>query len=253
MADDWRSIFFIKEKMNLLKQNIDRVVCLCYYTKQTIRSIFIGGEIMKREEKNALSRQRIIEAAIQEFSAKGYSGASLNTVCAEHNISKGIIYHYFKDKDELYLLCVRQCFEALTKYMKEKRGSFTGTLEQKLQAYFDGRLRFFAENPLFLGIFADAAFSPPLALVHQIAICRREFDELNISVLTEFLSSSSVRKELSIPAIVEDFRIYMDYFNMRFVDLFGKKVPSEAALREHEERCHRQLNIMLYGVLGEKR
>mgnify|MGYP002539826609 CR=1 FL=1 len=58
---------------------------------------------MKREEKNALSRQRILDAAMEEFSRNGYDGASLNTVCAEKGISKGIIYHYFKDKDELYL------------------------------------------------------------------------------------------------------------------------------------------------------
>ena len=54
---------------------------------------------MKREEKNALSRQRILEAALREFSEKGYAAASLNTVCAENGISKGIIYHYFADKE----------------------------------------------------------------------------------------------------------------------------------------------------------
>ena len=49
---------------------------------------------MKREEKNALSRQRILDAAMEEFSRRGYEGASLNTVCAEKGLSKGIIYHY---------------------------------------------------------------------------------------------------------------------------------------------------------------
>ena len=56
---------------------------------------------MNREEKNALSRQRILEAALEEFSQKGYEAASLSNVCAEKGISKGIIYHHFKDKDAL--------------------------------------------------------------------------------------------------------------------------------------------------------
>jgi TetR/AcrR family transcriptional regulator len=207
---------------------------------------------MKREEKSALSKQRIIEAAIQEFSRNGYNGASLNTVCAENGISKGIIYHYFKDKNELYLVCVRLCFEKLTQYMKERRNNFTGTLEEKLQAYFDGRFRFFLENPLFLGIFADAAFTPPASLIAQIAVCRRDFDEFSISVLTEFLSSEHVRKDLTIPAIVEDFRSYIDYFNLRFAGSFGKNVPSESVLCEHEKMCYRQLNMLLYGVLNNE-
>lgn len=213
--------------------------------------MFLGGEIMKREEKNALSRQRIIEAAMKEFSAKGYAGASLNTVCAEHGISKGIIYHYFKDKDELYLVCTEACFEALTTYMKEKMYYFNGSLEEKLQNYFRERIRFFAGNPLYLGIFADAVFSPPPAMVHKIADCRREFDELNVCVLTEFLRSKPLRKGLSIPAIVEDFKSYMDFFNMRFKEAFRESVSTENVLQQHEERCHRMLDILLHGVIGE--
>lgn len=206
---------------------------------------------MKREEKNALSRQRIIEAALQEFSAKGYRGASLNTVCAEYDISKGIIYHYFKDKDELYLVCVRGCFEALTSYMQEKLSHSGGTTEEKLQIYFESRLRFFAENPVYLGVFADAAFDPPPLLVEKIMVCRSVFDELNISVLTEFLKRSPLRKGLTVSEIVEDFRSYMDFFNLRFKEAFKENIPSEVVIREHEERCHRQLDIMLHGVIGE--
>ena len=56
---------------------------------------------MKREEKNAVSRQRILSAAMEEFSRKGYEGASLSTLCAEKEISKGLIYHYFSGKEEL--------------------------------------------------------------------------------------------------------------------------------------------------------
>ena len=69
---------------------------------------------MKREEKSAVSRQRILTAAMEEISRKGYEGASLSTLCAEKEISKGLIYHYFSGKDELYLLCVEQCFDAFT-------------------------------------------------------------------------------------------------------------------------------------------
>lgn len=207
---------------------------------------------MKREEKNALSRQRILEAAVQEFSEKGYAGASLNTVCAEKGISKGIIYHYFKDKDELYLACVQLCFDTLTLYLKEHSDGFQGSLEEKLRAYFDRRLHFFVEHPRLLGIFADAALSPPTSLRTEIAACRAEFDAFSISVLTEFLCCEPIRKSLTISVIAEDLRSYIDYFNMKFADSFGTTVPPEAILRKHEERCYRQLNLLLYGVLGDK-
>ncbi len=204
---------------------------------------------MKREEKNALSRQRILEAAMQEFSEKGYENASLNTVCVKYDISKGIIYHHFRDKEELYLLCVANCFAAITAYLKEVAGKLTGSAEQMLRIYFDARLHFFADNPLYLGIFVDAAFTPPASLCTEIAECRKEFDALNIAVLTGLLNGQSLRKGLSVATIVEDFRMYMDFFNMRFKGLLAGESSTEVILRKHEEICHRQLEIFLHGVL----
>lgn len=207
---------------------------------------------MKREEKNVLSRQRILTAAITEFAENGYDAASLNNVCAKNGISKGIIYHYYRDKDELYLLCVKKCFEELTVYLADAAKSLSGTPEQSLGAYFDARLRFFNENRIYAGVFASAAFAPPAHLAGEIASLRSGFDELNIAVLTAQLSGEPLRAGLSVGTVVDDFAMYMDYFNLRFNAALTENEPADKILREHDERCRRQLNMLLYGIIGEK-
>lgn len=206
---------------------------------------------MKQETKSELARQRILDAAMTEFSSKGYERASLNAACAENGISKGIVYHHFKDKNELYLLCVERCFRALTAYLEETVQTFSGTAEERLSGYFNARLRFFAQNPLYLGIFADATFRPPKELNREIAAKRVEFDRLNLSVLTSLLEGKNLRSGLSSIGIAEDFRMYMDYFNVRFWDALCQCDSPEQALHEHEKRCHQQISILLYGVFGE--
>lgn len=37
---------------------------------------------------------------------------------------------------------------------------------------------------------------------------------------------------------------------MRFADSLEDTTPTEAAIRAHGEKCWRQLNMLLYGVLG---
>lgn len=207
---------------------------------------------MKREEKNAASRQKILRAALEEFSRKGYEGASLSTLCAEKEISKGLIYHYFSGKEELYLLCVGQCFEAFTACLAQAAEALHGSAREKLGDYFDARLRFFAENPLYLGIFADAVFNTPPTLAEQIGRLRADFDRLNLSVLTGLLKSQTMRPGLSPEGVAEDFRAYMDYFNLRFRAAVRSGRPVKNILIEHEERCHRQLDILLYGVWERK-
>ena len=207
---------------------------------------------MKREEKNALSRQRILEAALEEFSQKGYEAASLNNVCAEKGISKGIIYHHFKDKDALFLLCVEDCFTQVSAYLQETAEALSGTAQEKLAAYFDARLRFFALHPVYLGIFAEAAFNPPAALAEEIARRRQAFDRLNADVLTGVLGKASLRAELSAETVVEDFRMYMDYFNLRFRSAFRRGCGTDEILTAHENKCRRQLDILLHGVLEDR-
>ena len=56
-------------------------------------------------------RDKIINAAIAEFAENGYEKASTNEIVKNAGISRGLLYHYFKDKEELY--------DVLTKYAIE--------------------------------------------------------------------------------------------------------------------------------------
>ena len=69
---------------------------------------------MKQEEKTRLTRKKITDAAITEFGTKGYEKANINSICAS-GIAKGLIYHNFADKEDLYIECLKLCFEEITK------------------------------------------------------------------------------------------------------------------------------------------
>lgn len=204
---------------------------------------------MKQGEKSALSRQRILEAALSEFSQKGYDGASLSSVCGGGALSKGLIYHYFKDKDELYLQCAAACFDRLTACLAAAWEASAGTTEQRLQAYFDARLRFFAMDKPCAGMFLSAVLNPPAHLAQRLCEVRSGFDALNRRVLTELLESAPLQAELSAASVAEEFGMYADYFNARFGAALAACASPAQALREHEERSHRQLGILLHGVL----
>lgn len=48
-------------------------------------------------------QERILNAALKEFAQKGYEKASTNEIVKEAEISKGLLFHYFKNKKELFL------------------------------------------------------------------------------------------------------------------------------------------------------
>ena len=54
-------------------------------------------------EKVDARRNRILEAALVEFADKGYKKASTNTIVREAKVSKGLLFHYFISKKDLYI------------------------------------------------------------------------------------------------------------------------------------------------------
>jgi TetR/AcrR family transcriptional regulator len=48
------------------------------------------------------ARERILAAALREFSAHGLAGARTDTIAASAKVNKALLYYYFKNKESLY-------------------------------------------------------------------------------------------------------------------------------------------------------
>ncbi len=57
----------------------------------------------RREEKKAISRRRILEAAREIFFRDGFMAANLDHVAQRAGVAKGTLYRYFESKAELYV------------------------------------------------------------------------------------------------------------------------------------------------------
>src|SRR6185369_9974206 len=60
-----------------------------------------------RLARTAARREAILEAALDEFSARGFAAARLEDVAKRAGVAKGTIYLYFKDKEALFQELVR--------------------------------------------------------------------------------------------------------------------------------------------------
>src|SRR2546421_4793225 len=56
-----------------------------------------------REEHRALTRTRVLEAAVRVFARRGFHGASVQEIAREAGASTGAIYSNFAGKEDLYL------------------------------------------------------------------------------------------------------------------------------------------------------
>ena len=66
------------------------------------------------EGLDAARRERILDAAADQFLDRGYDGASINRIIEEAGISKGVLYYYFDDKEDLFTTVIEQASSRLT-------------------------------------------------------------------------------------------------------------------------------------------
>lgn len=81
-----------------------------------------GGSLLTSKFFNLDEQKqlRILNAAIYEFAQKGYDQASTNGIVKSAGISKGLLFHYFKSKKDLYLFLHQHFVEVLkTEFFSE--------------------------------------------------------------------------------------------------------------------------------------
>ena len=65
-------------------------------------------------------RERITEAAIVVFAAKGYRSARVSDVAKEAGVADGTIYLYFRNKEDLLLSIFEEKMEMLLQILESK-------------------------------------------------------------------------------------------------------------------------------------
>ena len=63
-------------------------------------------------------RSRIFQAAVNEFAQRNIDAASLANIVAEARISRGSIYQYFRDKEDLYVHVIESLRAKRAEYVK---------------------------------------------------------------------------------------------------------------------------------------
>jgi AcrR family transcriptional regulator len=61
----------------------------------------------------AATRKRILDAAVDEFGAKGYNGARVENIVRNANSNMRMLYHYFDDKEKLYIAVIEEVYRAV--------------------------------------------------------------------------------------------------------------------------------------------
>src|SRR5688500_19358842 len=65
---------------------------------------------MRKPKDPEANRARMVAAAIEEFAARGFKGASMDAIAARTHTTRALINYYFGSKEKLYIAVLEQVY-----------------------------------------------------------------------------------------------------------------------------------------------
>jgi AcrR family transcriptional regulator len=118
-------------------------------------------------EEAADLKERILLTAIDEFSRHGYAGASTNTIVASAGVSKGLLFHYYGNKKELFIECARFVFDKMESYILGRIDFQSDDIFDRITHSLRVKMQFCSEHPVFMGLAYNLWYSEERPLIEE--------------------------------------------------------------------------------------
>ena len=194
-------------------------------------------------------RERIIQACLTEFAAKGYEQASTNEMVKRAGISKGLLFHYFGSKKALYLYLVDHAIEKILASYASYPIEYSEEIFTRLRQIGMVKLKLSLAYPEMTKVLVEAFVASPEDIRQEI---QQKYAELYAKLAPPIfrgLDLSKFRPEVKPDKALEVLTMFLDALEQKYrkayqgheQDLF-KDV--EQIMAEYEE----YFEILKYGM-----
>lgn len=190
--------------------------------------------------------KQILDAALAVFGERGLSNARLDDIAKRAGVSKGTIYLYFPNKEELFREVIRSTVVAQIEIGEQAAATSTGTATESLTRIMRGMFEFF-RSPTYASIFrlvnAELYNIPDLAEFYAQEVVERQ-RRLIAGVIAHGIETGEFRH--ADPTIAG--RIFTSMFLMHGLWCSQKKLCSHIVGRSDEQVFNELLQFGLSAI-----
>ena len=177
-------------------------------------------------------RNRIITAALQEFSGNDYEKASMRHIGKAAGISVSNMYNYYRNKEELFESIIKPVYETV-------KNLFRQSLKQAAQKAVEGKNTLTAIDDIFKTIINmdDQQLRLFVILCENSSGTRYEKSKEEMTVLLRMLLAEAVRQPGASPQIEESQNDILNIIAENYMDGFLK------VLKDCQDRSRAEANM----------
>ena len=156
------------------------------------------------EEIRNKSREKIINAATELFAENGFNATSIYDIAKKAGISKGLVYNYFKSKEELLDDIVFSAFNDFDEFIDTLSKSREDPVES-LSEVMEKTFKSLKEKPQFWKLITGLSFKQKIRerYAEQIAHRQASYFEVASKLLQKLNIENPLKEFLFIGAIID--------------------------------------------------
>ncbi len=193
-------------------------------------------------------KDKIILESLKEFSLKGYENASTNTIVTNCEISKGSLFKYFNNKEDLYFYVLDIVIHEQLNYFESKIDYISKDLFERIIKYSELEFSWYLDNPLKYKLIVQA-FTKNNHEIYPKIINR--YQHKMQSIYYDLLKDIDVKNfRWSSEKTFEILKWVLNGFNDEFRNnLMIDEIEIEKVKQDYVTRLYEQLMILKGGIV----
>ncbi|MGM0847064.1 MAG: TetR/AcrR family transcriptional regulator [Bacillota bacterium] len=184
-------------------------------------------------------QDRILNAALKEFALKGYKNASTNEIVKEANISKGLLFHYFNNKKDLYLFLYDHFVQILIEKMKKEVDWSVKDIFDRHLEMSSVKIKMFHQYPSVFEFFKNIFLEEDPVIYHELEQRKNEFLNKNYKEMMEDIDTTKFREGVDVEKAKNIITWSLEGFSNRMQaqvkGMGSKEISMEETLSEMKE------------------
>jgi TetR/AcrR family transcriptional regulator len=148
-------------------------------------------------------QDRIINAAMKEFAQKGYDNASTNEMVKEAGISKGLLFHYFKNKKQLFFFLFDYCYNLVADEFYKKVDLTERDFFKRIRQAVLIKMDLQQQYPDILTFIQEAFMQDSPEIKDEFDKKKLELNAINIGIIYDGIDLSKFRDDVDVQKILK--------------------------------------------------
>lgn len=167
----------------------------------------------------------ILEHAMLEFAKHGYAKASTNSISKAANLSKGLIFHYYSSKDELFRSAIEEALDRINKTIHAQFSYRSRDLFERLTELMNYKTLLLTNPDPAITFITTLALDENHELRDQVRQVQENYNSVLFQQLFQELDMSSYRSDFTLQEMMT--------LSMMVLEKVGEKLVSSNVEPDH--------------------